>query len=51
MRGRSLLTDVPLHPMRGLLLHGAGQVLNLRAEYAEALATADLADALLAETS
>ncbi len=51
MRGRSLLTDVPLHPMRGLLFHGAGQVLNLRAEYAEALATADLADALLAETS
>jgi tetratricopeptide (TPR) repeat protein len=51
MRGRSLLTDVPLHPMRGLLLHGAGQVLNLRAEYVEALATADLADALLAETS
>ena len=51
MRGRSLLTDVPLHPMRGLLLHGAGQVLNLRAEYVEALATADLADALSAETS
>jgi len=51
MRGRSLISDVPLHPMRGLLFHGAGQVLNLRAEYAEALATADLADALLANTS
>ena len=51
MRGRSLLADVPRHPMRGLLVHGAGQVLNLRAEYGEALATADLADALLAETS
>ena len=31
MRARSLLTDVPLHPMRGLLVHGLGQLLNLRA--------------------
>jgi DNA-binding winged helix-turn-helix (wHTH) protein len=51
VRGRSLLADVPLHPMRGLLLHGTGQLLNLRAEYAEALATADLADSLVAENS
>ena len=50
MRARALLADDPRHPMRGLLLHGVGQLLNLRAEYAEALATADLADALAAES-
>ena len=48
-RGSSLLADVPRHPMRGLLLHGLGFLLNLRAEYAEALATADRADALASE--
>jgi len=48
-RGSSLLADVPRHPMRGLLLHGFGFVLNLRAEYTEALTTADRADALAAE--
>ena len=35
--------------MRGLLLHGLGFLHNLRAEYAEALATADRADALASE--
>ena len=50
LRARSLLADVPLHPMRGLLLHGLGFLLNLRAEYAEALSTADRADALASET-
>ena len=34
------------HPMRGRLLHGFGFVLCLRAEYAEALAVADRAEAL-----
>ena len=37
-RAYSLLGEVPQHPMRGLLLHGFGFVLCLRAEYAEALA-------------
>jgi tetratricopeptide (TPR) repeat protein len=50
-RGRSLLSEAPQHPLRGLLVHSAAQVLNLRAEYAEALATAELADALLAKSS
>lgn len=45
-RGASLLADVPQHPMRGLLLHGFGFLLNLRAEYEAALAAADRADAL-----
>ena len=49
-RGSSLLADVPDHPMRGLLLHGFGFLHNLRAEYAEALATADRADALGSDT-
>jgi len=48
-RGSSLLADVPRHAMRGLLLHGLGFLHNLRGEYAEALATADRADALAAE--
>ena len=48
-RGSSLLADVPRHAMRGLLLHGLGFLHNLRAEYAEALATADRADALASE--
>jgi tetratricopeptide (TPR) repeat protein len=43
-RGASLLTKVPRHPMRGLLLHGFGFLLNLRGEYAEALAIADRAE-------
>lgn len=50
-RGSSLLVDLPFHPQRALLLHGLGFLLNLRAEYAEALATADRADALGSEAS
>jgi len=45
-RAYALLADVPQHPMRRLLLHGFGFVLSLRAEYAEALAVADRAEAL-----
>jgi tetratricopeptide (TPR) repeat protein len=45
-RGSALLADVPTHPMRALLLHGLGFLLNLRAEYAEALAVADRAETL-----
>ena len=50
-RGASLLPDVPQHRMRGLLLHGFGFLLNLRAEYGEALAAADRADALAGDAS
>ena len=50
-RGASLLADVPQHRMRGLLLHGFGFLLNLRAEYGEALAAADRADALACDAS
>ena len=50
-RAHSLLDDVPQHPLRGLLLHGFGFVLCLRAEYAEALAVAEQrADALSSAT-
>lgn len=45
-RGSSVLAQIPQHPMRGLLLHGLGFLLNLRAEYGEALVIADQADAL-----
>lgn len=50
-RGASLLADVPQHPMRALLLHGFGFLLNLRAEYGQALAAADRADALACDAS
>jgi DNA-binding winged helix-turn-helix (wHTH) protein/tetratricopeptide (TPR) repeat protein len=47
-RGYALLARVPDHRFRGLLLHGLGLALFLRAEYAEALAfaqrCADIAD-------
>ena len=49
MQARSLLTAVPLHPMRGLVVYGLGQLLTLRAEYEEALATAELGDSLAGE--
>lgn len=49
-RAHSLLGAVPRHPMRGLLLHGLGFALCLRAEYAEALALADRVEALSSET-
>ena len=45
-RAYSLLDEAPQHPMRGRLLHGFGLMLCLRAEYAEALAVADRAEAL-----
>jgi len=42
----SLLDEAPQHPMRSPLLHGFGFMLTLRADYAEALAVADRAEAL-----
>ena len=45
-RAYALLEEIPLHPMRGRLLHAFGFMLGLRAEYAEALAVADRAEAL-----
>jgi ATP/maltotriose-dependent transcriptional regulator MalT len=45
-RAYSLLDEIPQHPRRGLLLHNFGFVLCLRAEFAEALALADRAQAL-----
>ena len=50
-RAHALLGDVPQHPMRGRLLHGLGFVLCLRAEYHEALALAERADALASATN
>jgi predicted ATPase/DNA-binding winged helix-turn-helix (wHTH) protein len=50
-RASLLLHHVPRHPMRGLLVQGFGLVLCMRAEYAEALATANRADALASETN
>ena len=50
-RAYSLLAEIPQHPRRGVLLHNFGFVLCLRAEYAEALALADRAQALAATTS
>jgi DNA-binding winged helix-turn-helix (wHTH) protein/Tfp pilus assembly protein PilF len=47
-RAHRRLVDVPQHPMRGLLLHGYGFLLSMRAEYAEALAVAERAGALAA---
>ncbi len=44
-RAYGLLADVPQHPLRGLLLYGFGFVLSLRAEYGEALAVAERAEA------
>lgn len=45
-RAAALLGETPGHPMRGLLLHGFGFLLNLRAEYDEALLTGARAEAL-----
>lgn len=45
-RAAALLDETSGHPMRGLLLHGLGFLLNLRAEYDEALLTAARAEAL-----
>ena len=49
-RAASLLGRVPQHRMRGLLMHGLGFVLSLRAEYHEALALAKRAEALSTAT-
>jgi tetratricopeptide (TPR) repeat protein len=49
-RAHRRLVEVPQHPMRGLLLHGYGFLLGLRAEYAEALAVAERAGALASTT-
>ena len=46
MRAAARLGEAPEHPMRGLLLHGLGFMLNLRADYDEALLTAARAEAL-----
>jgi len=45
-RAAARLGETPEHPMRGLLLHGLGFLLNLRAEYDQALLTAARAEAL-----
>jgi DNA-binding winged helix-turn-helix (wHTH) protein/tetratricopeptide (TPR) repeat protein len=45
-RAYALLDEVGEHPMRRRLLHGSGFTLFLRAEYGEALAVADRAEAL-----
>jgi tetratricopeptide (TPR) repeat protein len=50
-RAYSLLDEASQHPIRGRLLHGFGFMLTLRAEYAEALAVADRAEALGSTTS
>jgi DNA-binding winged helix-turn-helix (wHTH) protein/tetratricopeptide (TPR) repeat protein len=49
-RASALLPQVPGHPLRGLLVQRFGLVLAMRAEYAEALATSNRADALASET-
>ena len=50
-RACSLLGEVPQHPMRRVALHGLGFVLSQRAEYAEALALAERAEALSSATN
>jgi DNA-binding winged helix-turn-helix (wHTH) protein/tetratricopeptide (TPR) repeat protein len=50
-RAYALLDAAPQHSMRGRLLHGLGFLLCLRAEYGEALAVADRAEALASATS
>jgi DNA-binding winged helix-turn-helix (wHTH) protein len=50
-RAHSRLADAPQHRMRGLLMHGFGFALCLRAEYAEALALAERAEALSSGTN
>jgi tetratricopeptide (TPR) repeat protein len=50
-RAYARLPAIPGHPLHTLLLHGFGFVLSQRAEYAEALAVAERAVALGAETN
>ena len=49
-RAYVLLDVVPQHPMLGRMLHGFGWLLCLRAEYADALAVAERAEALASVT-
>jgi DNA-binding winged helix-turn-helix (wHTH) protein/tetratricopeptide (TPR) repeat protein len=49
-RACSLLADNPAHDMRGLALHGLGFLLAVRGEFADALATAERAEALASST-
>jgi ATP/maltotriose-dependent transcriptional regulator MalT len=46
----ALLGGLPQHPMRKSVLHGFGYLLCMRAEYAQALAVAERAEALAAAT-
>lgn len=50
LRAHALLSQIPQHRMRGLLLHSLGVTLCTRAEYAEALAMAERSDVLSAAT-
>lgn len=50
-RAYALLPEVPQHPMRRVLLHGFGFVLSQRAEYAEAVAVAERAEAMSSATN
>ena len=50
-RAYALLDEDPQHPFRGRLLQGFGFMLTLRAEYVEALAVADRAEALGSTTN
>jgi len=50
-RAYARLDDAPQHSMRGRLLHGFGFMLCLRADYAQALAVADRAEALASATN
>lgn len=51
VRADSLLANEPSHALRGLIVHGLGQLLNLRGEFSEALAAADRANALAGDTN
>ena len=50
-RAYSLVHEAPQHPVLRRLMHGFGFVLCLRADYAKALAVAERAEALSAETN
>ena len=50
-RAQSLLDDAPLHPLRGLFLHGLGLVLWMRGELDEANVLAERCDALSTDTA
>jgi DNA-binding winged helix-turn-helix (wHTH) protein/tetratricopeptide (TPR) repeat protein len=48
-RACALIAEDPTHSMRSLVLHGLGFLLSVRGEYAEALVTADRAEALASQ--